>query len=322
MSFLPDAKTAFAFARATLVAAALTGGTAALADGPVRIGAVGGLSHSSIGLFGALADGSLDKAGVAHELTEFKGGGPAVQALAGGAIDVCVCAPEHVVRLRNRGIDAIVLTPLSDHYTYAIFGPKGTIETGLDSLKGKKVGITSPGSKTDTLIRLDLKRAGIEPDVEVELVGLGGTAGQLTALQTGNIAAGFINGIDALTAEEEGYPVVHDWRDIKVPDLALIVTEDWIKANPDTARKLATITLEGSRKAAGDRDHRLATLKQIYPHASETVIVAATDRLNRDTVTTPTFDEATFQTLLTDLIDVDPALKPITLDQFSRDFTQ
>lgn len=305
------------------LAVALVGAVGpASAEGSVRFGAVGGLSSSSLGLVAAIDDGTLAAAGIQHDIVEFKGGGPAVQALVGGATDICVCAPEHVVRLRNRGVDAVALAPLSSRLTYAIYGPVGSTDTGLESLKGKKVGITSPGSKTDTLIRLALKRAGIEPDVDVEIVAIGGTSAQLTALQTGNIAAGFISGIDALTAEEEGYPIVYDWRVFEVPDLALIATEEWIEENPETARKLAAATVEGARRVTTDRALRVNALKRLYPHISDKVIEAATDKLNADTVTTPVFEETAFNALVTDLLEVDSALKPIPFDRFSRDFTK
>ncbi|MGO4560137.1 ABC transporter substrate-binding protein [Mesorhizobium sp. 2RAF21] len=307
-----------------ITAAALLAASAgaAVAEEPVRFGAVGGLSSSSAGLALAVEEGKLKAAGIEHEITEFKGGGPAVQALVGGAVDICVCAPEHVVRLRNRGVDAVNLAPLSNRLTYAIFGPVGSTDKGLESLKGKKVGITSPGSKTDTIIRLALKRAEIEADAEVEIVAIGGTASQITALKTGNIAAGFISGIDALSAEADGYPIVFDWRDQSVPDLALIVTEQWIKDHPETARKIAAITHEEAVRISADRALRGKTLKWLYPHVTDAVIETATDRLNSDTVTTTTFDEASFDRLQKDLIEVDPALKPISYDQFSRDFTK
>jgi hypothetical protein len=53
-------------------------------------------------VFAARDLGYLEKEGITLDLVDFKGGGPAVQALAGGSIDICFCAADHVIRLRAR----------------------------------------------------------------------------------------------------------------------------------------------------------------------------------------------------------------------------
>lgn len=321
------ASTAFSAFRTGLAAAGLatvimSAAGAVHAEETVRFGSVGGLSNSSIAVAVADNEGAYKAAGITFDLVEFKGGGPAVQALVGGATDICICAPEHVIRLRNRGIDAVVLAPLSNRIAYAIYGPAGSTETGLESLKGKKVGITSPGSKTDTLIRLALTRAGLRPDLDVEIVALGGTAGQLSALQTGNIAAGFIGALEALDAESNGHPIVYDWRQQALPDLALITTEQWIEQNPETARNLARETLAAAKRIVEDRQLSTTTLRRLYPQFTDKIIELAADQLHQNIVVTPVFDEGEFKDLVAELVELEPAIKPIPVEQFNRDFTQ
>src|SRR5690606_29924292 len=66
---------------------------AAQAQQALRIGAFGPLNNESIAVAIALEKGFYKDAGIDAELITFKGGAPAVQALAGKAVDVCICSP-------------------------------------------------------------------------------------------------------------------------------------------------------------------------------------------------------------------------------------
>src|SRR5207245_2529818 len=60
----------------------------------------------------------------------------------------------------------------------------------VKGLKGKKIGFTTPGSGTWALGNVYLKKAGLDPDKDVELVSLGGdNAVFYTALQSGRVDA-------------------------------------------------------------------------------------------------------------------------------------
>src|SRR5262245_14481 len=86
---------------------------AASAQTRVRFGPSGQLSDNSLAVQVAIDKGYYKAAGLQPEVVQFKGGGPALQALVSGSIEFCVCAPEHVVRVRERGIDGIVAYDLS-----------------------------------------------------------------------------------------------------------------------------------------------------------------------------------------------------------------
>src|SRR5258708_7542940 len=53
----------------------------------------------------AIDQGYFASEGLAVELVDFRGGGPAVQAFVGGGVDFCICASDHVLRLASRGLD-------------------------------------------------------------------------------------------------------------------------------------------------------------------------------------------------------------------------
>ncbi|MBX3540357.1 MAG: ABC transporter substrate-binding protein [Chelatococcus sp.] len=285
----------------------------------LRFGTSGALSNESIAVAVALDKGFYRDAGIEAEIVNFKGGAPAIQALVGKAIELCVCAPEHIIRLRNRRVDASVIVPLDNVTGYALFGPKDGPAKSVVDLKGKKIGITSPGSKTDNLVRLALSRSGANPDTDAQIIGIGGTANIRTALQTGNVEAGTISGFDALVAEKD-FAVVHDWRTQKIPNLALLGLESWARENPQRTRALIEATLKAAKLSVEDRALRVATLTKLFPNATTDEIQLGADRLVRSTVVQPRFEEVEFERIQADVLELEPGSKPISYDTFNPDF--
>ncbi len=291
----------------------------AQAQDSLRIGAFGPLNNESIAVAIALEKGFYEDAGIDAELITFKGGAPAVQALAGKAVDVCICSPEHVIRLTNRGLDAHVIVPLSNITSYVLFGPKDSPAKSIADLKGKKIGITSPGSKTDGLVRLALSRAGLDPAKDASIIGIGGSANNLAAIKAGHVDAGMVSGVEVLTAEQQFTPV-HDWRNSRIASLALIGLDSWAKDNPELVRKFVQATLKAADIAANDAAQREETLIKLYPNIDPDLITHNAARLVESVVTHPRFSEDEFEKLQTDTLTFESDLKPISYDDFNPDF--
>ncbi|MDX3893239.1 ABC transporter substrate-binding protein [Pusillimonas sp.] len=302
-----------------LLAAALVTAVAPARAEALRIAAFGPLNNESIAVAIALDQGLYKEAGIDAELITFKGGAPAVQALAGKAVDVCICSPEHVIRLTNRGLSAHVIVPLSNITSYVLFGPKDSPVGDIAQLKGKKIGITSPGSKTDGLVRLALERAGLNPDKDASIVGIGGSANNLAAIKAGHVDVGMVSGLEVLLAEQQ-FTAVYDWRKSKTASLALIGLDSWAKANPELVRKFIQTTLKAAEIAAQDKTRRDDALLEFYPNIDAELIRGNSDRLVESVLTRPRFTEAEFETLQSDTLALEPELKPISYDAFNPDF--
>jgi NitT/TauT family transport system substrate-binding protein len=108
-----------------------------------------------------------------------------------------------------------------------------TIRT-LNDLRGRKVGYDSPQGTTEMLIRMILRKAKLENDVQ--LVATGGSAAGVTALEAGAVDAAprpdlFPSNKLRVLFEATQY----------VPDLVWTVgvtTDDFAQAHPETIRKL------------------------------------------------------------------------------------
>jgi NitT/TauT family transport system substrate-binding protein len=110
---------------------------------------------------------------------------------------------------------------------------------GIKDLIGKRVGFTSPGSVSNMLLLLSLKKAGIDIS-KVQMVPAGGIGANLSAVLSGALDSAFI-GEPVWTQEQGKVKAVFRPKDLLGPDMTQtvgVVTEDFIKSHPDTIRAI------------------------------------------------------------------------------------
>jgi NitT/TauT family transport system substrate-binding protein len=200
------------------------------------------------------------------EIVDFKGGAPAVQALASGSVDACICAADHAVRLQSRGQGGIVLVALTEFHGYGLVALANAPVNGLKDLAGKKVGITSAGSLTDNTLRFYLEQAGMNPDRDLEIVGTGTGGPTRAAIESGAIAAGMLTTPDVQAAlANPKFKLIQDYRNLQYPALGLLVVQRWVQSHDETARALARAVVRAERLVRSDRPAVEAALAQMYP---------------------------------------------------------
>ena len=123
--------------------------------------------------------GYFDKAGVNVTLQHFNSGSKALESVLGGSADIVAGAYEHTIRLQPKGqsMQSIVLFGRYPENVLGIAKSQASNYKSPADLKGKKIGITGPGSATQTFLDLILENAGLKPsDVTTVAVGAGAVA--------------------------------------------------------------------------------------------------------------------------------------------------
>jgi sulfonate transport system substrate-binding protein len=133
---------------------------------------------------------------------------------------------------------------------------KDQVKTVKD-LKGRKIGFTTPGSGTWALGNVYLKKAGLDPEKDAELVSLGGdNAVFYTALQSGRVDAivSFEPIAERVIADNVGYFLLDIYasgqhRDQigsdKAAALHLVTREDVIASKPDLVKRMVNVQKKG-----------------------------------------------------------------------------
>src|ERR1700716_806098 len=173
-----------------LLALVLTSGFAA-AQTKITIAVGGGACLCYLPTVLAKQLGEYDKAGLAVELVDLKGGSDALKAVLGGSADVVSGYFDHCVNLaaKKQELTSFVVY---DRYPglVLVVSPSHNAEIkSIKDLAGKKVGVSPPGSSTDFFLKYLLKKNGVDASgVAVIGVGLGATA--VAALAEGQREAG------------------------------------------------------------------------------------------------------------------------------------
>ncbi len=182
-------RTIFGRLAAPLLALFLMSGLAA-AQSKITIAVGGGACLCYLPTVLAKQLGEFDKAGLAVELVDLKGGSDALKAVLGGSADVVSGYFDHCVNLaaKKQELTAFVVY---DRYPGLVLvvspSHNGEIKS-IKDLAGKKVGVSAPGSSTDFFVKYLLKKNGLDPtSASVIGVGLGATA--VAAMEQGQIDA-------------------------------------------------------------------------------------------------------------------------------------
>jgi sulfonate transport system substrate-binding protein len=270
-------------------------------------------SIASIPVVVAIQQKLFEAEGITAEIIDFDGGGPAVQALAGGGVDLCICAGDHALRLTSRGLGGAVLVALLDRHPYSLLAPASSSASDLASLRGKAIGITSPGSLTDNTLRFMIRKLGLDPDSDFEIIAAGTGASMRAAIERGSIVAGMFTTPDVQAYMGTGkYKFVADFRDLDYMALDLIAVESWLKANDATARAVARAIVKAEKIIQTDPKVVEAAVHERFPTLTpELVTAVAHDATTRSLSHDGRAQEAGFKTALEMLRVADPSVKEL-----------
>jgi sulfonate transport system substrate-binding protein len=214
--------------------------------------------------------GEFDRAGLAVELVDLKGGSDALKAVLGGSADVVSGYFDHCVNLaaKKQELKAFVVY---DRYPglVLVVSPSHSKEiTSIKDLAGKKVGVSAPGSSTDFFLKYLLKKNGLDPaGTSVIGVGLGATA--VAAMEQGQIDAAVMldPSVTVLQGSHPDLRILSDTRTQKdtldvfggeYPGGALYSTTAWVASHDKEVQALTNAILN--------------TLAWIHSHSAEEVM--------------------------------------------------
>lgn len=156
----------------------------------VRFAGGGIALYGYMPFFVAMGQDLFAKNGIEAEVAQFPGGARAMQALLGGSSDVVCGYYEHTIQLAAKGahLQAFVLQARNSGLALGVRKAlAGEIKTVAD-LKGRKIGVSAPGSATHLFAMQLLVKAGLKP-TDASAIGVGTTQTAMSAFERGDIDA-------------------------------------------------------------------------------------------------------------------------------------
>lgn len=301
---------------ATVVVAMTAFAGVAQAQTKIRAGTAS-FNEALMPIYAAQEKGYYKEAGIDVEMMAFKGGAPAVQALVSGGIEMCLCAADHIVRLKGRRMPAQILVGLDEFHSYAIIAKGNSPFTNLESLKGKRVGITAPGSLTDNTLRYSMISGGFRPERDFEIMGTGGGGPMIAAIDTGQVDAGMLitTDIENIMQKPGAYKVVVEYRDMPYASFGALVLQSWVKANPKDAAAFAKATVRAIDDLKKDPAFAVSIIRKMYPNFSPELAAAVAKSAVERTPNGGIVSAASLENLNKIVTATDKTLTPVTLEE-------
>src|ERR1044071_7454284 len=222
----------------------------ALAQSKVTIAVGGGSCLCYLPTILAKQLGEFEKAGVAVDVVDFKGGSESLKAVIGGSADVVSGYFDHCVNLAAKGqhLEAFVVYDRFPGFALVVSPQHAKEINSIKEIANKKVGVSAPGSSTDFFLKYILKKNGVDPNsVGVIGVGLGATA--VAAMEQGTVDAAIMldPAVTILQGQDKNLKILSDTRSQKdtlavfggeYPGGALYTKADWIAAHPKEVQSM------------------------------------------------------------------------------------
>ena len=134
--------------------------------------------------------GYFKERGIDAEIADVQSGARALQSLIGGSADVGVGTFDHTIQMQAKGqpVVAVLQYGLYPGFVLGTLASKAIAYAGPQSLKGLKIGVTSPGSSTHFMAAYMLVHSGFKAD-DASFIGIGVTSTAVAAARRGEIDA-------------------------------------------------------------------------------------------------------------------------------------
>ena len=227
--------------------------TPAAAQDRVRI-AWAGSTPSNTPTWVAEQKGFLKRNGLNAELINISASTIVIQALLTGEVDMTIGSSATLVTSRLAGADTVVIFANVPHFVDHVVSAPNI--TSVEQLRGKIGGVNRLGTTSDSGLRIGLRRFGIDPDKDTQIIAAGENPQRLAALTKGVVQYTIISEPHVREAEKLGFRDLIDFGTMKIPFHwnCLVTTERVIKAKRPMVAKVV--------KAFSEAIHYIKTDKE------------------------------------------------------------
>lgn len=204
-------------------------------------------------IYVARGKGYFKEQGLEVEQISTNGGGPDTAALLAGEVQFNVASDTYHIDLQRQGKKTLGVFNYQKQnvVTWAIhkdvaaqlgITPTTPLKEKLPKLKGLKIGITKPGALTDKVARYYVQKAGLNPDKDVQIIGVGSGPTAVTALEQKKIDVLVVSVPQPEMAIQKGFATyfmtVGEDKEFGGFLMSTVrVMEEWANKNPDTVKK-------------------------------------------------------------------------------------
>ena len=261
--------------------------------------------------------GYFAKEGLQDDIILIPSGTQLAQVTVAGEIDIGSMNGSSAIAAALQGFDLKIIGNSGNKMVFSLY-VRPEFKT-VESIKGKKIGITRFGSAPDISIRYALKKYNINPEKDLTLIQLGFMATVAAGLQGGSIEGGVVSPPTQFAVEKAGFKELISITDMDFafPNPALVAVGSIIKTRPDVINRFMRAYIRGVHRARTDREFTYKSLAK-YTKIQDTVVLqkAYDFYMSKVLEKAPYVNMAGVQNVLDDLAKTIPAAKNAKPEQF------
>ena len=233
----------------------------AIAEELIRVGVPTKAYFPTVQAKAAIDRKLFEKEGLRCELTVYRGGGEAFEAVAAGSADIAQVSAHLVAIARKRGVLSRLVGAGADEWAGWVLAVKSDSKVkSVKELDGAKVGITSAGSATDGLALWTANQYKIS----LSRIAVGG-GGLIPNLKSGNLDAAVIySPLSYQLMQEKSIRVLVDFSKAMSPNLigGWAATEKLLKEKPQFVLKGLNAIYGGMEYLMANRDYAIKLIAE------------------------------------------------------------
>lgn len=189
--------------------------------------------------------------------------------------------------------------------------------SSVKDLRGKKVGVSALGAKSDLIARVILRRAGLDPAKDVEMVAAGLSPARALAISKNLLQGAPLSEDVATEAKKLGIKILDVKAVPAVTDL-ILTTRSFAKREEETVRRFMRGYVAAIHHFVSNRDNSLAILKKYFPSSQGMTVDAMYDSFAAQLRPLPELNNEAIQAL----VDVGAAVDQRTKSLKPGDITE
>jgi NitT/TauT family transport system substrate-binding protein len=180
-----------------------------------------------------------------------------------------------------------------EHYGMAVSSSISTVK----DLKGKKVGVSALGSRSDLIARVILRRAGLDPVKDVEIVAAGISPARALAISKDLVQGAPLTPEVAAEAKKLGIKIL-DVKAVPVVTDLIVTTRSFVKREEESVRRFLKAYAIAIHHLMTRREDSLGIIKKYFPSNQARSVEAMYDAFSAQLRPLPDLNTEAIQALV------------------------
>jgi len=261
--------------------------------------------------------GFFAKEGLQDDIILIPSGTQLAQVTVAGEIDIGSLNGSSAIAAALSGADLKIIGNSGNKMVFSLYA-RPEIKN-VESMRGKRIGITRFGSAPDISVRYALRKFNINPDKDLTLIQLGFLATVAAGLQGGSIEGGVVSPPTQFAIDKAGFKELISITDMNYafPNPALVAVGSIIRSKPEVISRFMRAYTRGVHKARTDREFTYKSMAKYTKINDQAVLQKAYDfYMTKVLENTPAVNMAGVVNVLEDLAKTVPAAKTAKPEQF------